>query len=84
MQHRKLVRVHTRATRPEAELAKGEFEAAGIPSMIQSDSVGGMRDHLARSGQGFRILVREQDEATAREVLTTPADEFLDGDESRR
>ena len=69
MHHPDLVLVHTYADRPDAELAKGALEAAGIPAMIQSDSVGGMRDHLAWSGAGFRILVREEDESQAREVL---------------
>ena len=31
-----------------------------------------MRDHLAWSGLGFKILVREEDAATAREMLHPP------------
>ena len=31
-----------------------------------------MRDHLAWSGFGFRVLVREEDAAAAREVLYPP------------
>ena len=31
-----------------------------------------MRDHLAWSGFGFKVLVREEDAATAREVLHPP------------
>ena len=37
--------------------------------MIQADRAGGMRDHLAWSGFGFRVLVREEDVAAARNVL---------------
>lgn len=37
--------------------------------MIQSDRAGGMRDHLAWSGLGFKVLVREEDVADARDVL---------------
>jgi len=68
--------------RLEAELAKGALEAAGIHSMIQADSVGGMREHLAWSGAGFRILVREEDASAAREALkpTTEGNESADTD----
>jgi hypothetical protein len=74
MQHPKLVVVESYASRPEAELAKGALEAAGIQVMIQSDSVGGMREHLAWSGAGFKILVREEDATDARELLAPPAE----------
>jgi len=70
MQDSKLVVVQSYASRPEAELAKGALEAAGIQSMIQSDTVGGMREHLAWSGAGFRILVREEDATAACDVLS--------------
>jgi hypothetical protein len=61
MQHPNLVVVQSYASHPEADLTKGALEAGGIPAMIQSDSVGGMREHLAWSGAGFKILVREGD-----------------------
>jgi Putative prokaryotic signal transducing protein len=73
MHDSKLVVVQSYGSRPEAELAKGALEAAGIPSMIQSDTVGGMREHLAWSGAGFRILVREEDATAARDVLSPTA-----------
>jgi hypothetical protein len=53
----------------EANLAKGALESAGIDSMIQADTAGGMRVHLAWSGAGFKLLVRAEDAAAAREVL---------------
>ena len=56
-------------TRPDAEIAKGALEAAGIEALIQGDTVGGMREHLAWSGAGFRLLVRKPDEAAARKIL---------------
>ncbi|HYA63957.1 MAG TPA: DUF2007 domain-containing protein [Candidatus Sulfotelmatobacter sp.] len=74
MQHAKLVVVQSYGSRPEADLAKGALEDAGIPAMIQADTAGGMREHLAWSGEGFRILVREEDAAEARDVLTPPTD----------
>ena len=82
MQDIHLVVVQSFASRPGAELAKGALEAAGIPAMIQSDSVGGMREHLAWSGAGFKILVREEDATEARDVLTPLSEtgEALDDD----
>ena len=70
MDHAKLVIVQSFGSRAEAELARGALENAGIPAMIQGDAVGGMREHLAWSGSGFQILVREEDAMAAREVLT--------------
>lgn len=75
MQHPKLVVVRAYGNRPEADLAKGVLEASGIQAMIQADRAGGMREHLAWSGAGFRILVREEDVTAARDVLTSPAEE---------
>jgi hypothetical protein len=77
-----LVVVQSYASRPEAELTKGALEAAGIPAMVQSDSVVGMREHLAWSGAGFKILVREEDVTDACEVLTprSESDATLDDD----
>jgi hypothetical protein len=73
VQEPKLIVVESFGTRLEAGLAKSALVEAGIDAMIQSDTVGGMREHLAWSGAGFRILVREDDAAAAREVLTSPA-----------
>jgi len=53
----------------EADLAKGALESAGIDAMIQADSAGGMRPHLAWASGGFKVLVREEDAAAARELL---------------
>jgi len=73
MDHSKLIVVQEYGSLPEADLAKTELESAGIPAMIQGDTAGGMREHLAWSGAGFKIFVREEDVADARSVLTTPA-----------
>lgn len=74
-----LVVVLSCSSRFEAELAKGALEEAGIEAIIQADTAGGMREHLAWSGAGFKILVREDDAAVARGVLTSPAE----GNDSR-
>ncbi len=73
MDHTKLVVVQSCATRIAADLAKGALESTDIQAMIQGDTAGGMREHLAWTGAGFKILVREEDATDAREVLTPPA-----------
>jgi hypothetical protein len=72
MQNGALVLVQAFGSEVEAALAKSMLESAGIDAMIQADRAGGMRDHLAWSGFGFKVLVREEDAATAREVLHPP------------
>jgi len=70
MDHSKLVVVQSYGLRSEAELAKGMLEDAGIQAMIQADTAGGMREHLAWSGAGFKVLVLENDADAARDLLT--------------
>jgi hypothetical protein len=61
--------VHSFASWPEADLAKSALEAAGIEAIIQADSAGGMRPHIAWSSSGFKVIVRQEDADDAREVL---------------
>ena len=72
MDYANLVVVHECGSEIEADLAKGALQAAGIESMIQADTAGRQRDHLAWSGAGFKLLVRKQDAVDAREVLDAP------------
>jgi hypothetical protein len=74
MQQVKIVVVRSYGSRAEADLAKGALEDAGIQAMIQADTAGGMREHLAWSGAGFPILVREEDLTVGLDVLTPPAE----------
>ena len=55
--------------REEAEVAKGALESAGIDAMTQADTAGRMREHLAWSGAGFQVWVREEDLEDARKLL---------------
>jgi len=64
-----LVIVRVFSTGLEAEVAKSALEAAGIVAIVQADTAGGMRPHIAWAGSGFRILVREEDASAARDVL---------------
>ena len=66
--------VHAYGTQAEADIAKSVLAGAGLEAMIQADSVGGMRAHVAWSGAGFKLLVREEDVMDARELLE-PAEE---------
>ena len=74
MDHSKLVVVRSYGNRPEADLARGMLEDAGIQAIIQADTAGGMREHLAWTGAGFKILVRDEDATLARDVLTPIAE----------
>jgi len=67
-----LVVVQSYGTEGEAEVAKGVLETSGIDAMIQADTAGRMREHLAWSGLGHRVLVREEDAAAARSLLGLP------------
>jgi hypothetical protein len=75
MDHTKLVVVQSYGSRPEADLAKGALEDAGIQAMVQADTAGGMREHLAWSGAGFKILVREEDAIAAKGFLSSPVED---------
>lgn len=75
-----LVVVHAFANGSEADIAKSALDAAGIDSMIQADSAGGMRPHLAWASGGFKVLVRAEDVAAAREVLSPPDEAALEPD----
>ena len=72
-----LVVVQCYGTEGEAEVAKGVLESSGIDAMIQADTAGRMREHLAWSGLGHRVLVREEDAAVARSLLALPQNDEL-------
>jgi hypothetical protein len=73
-----LVVVQSYGTEGAAAVARGVLESSGIDAMIQADTAGRMREHLAWSGLGHRILVRKEDAATARSLLAVPEDrEFV-------
>ncbi len=69
MEDANLVVVHAFATEAQADMAKSALESAGIDSMIQADSAGGMRPHIAWATGGYKVLVREEDAEDAREAL---------------
>jgi hypothetical protein len=54
--------------RVEAELARGALDAAGIFAIIAADDAGEQNPGLDFS-RGVSVMVREEDAATARNVL---------------
>jgi hypothetical protein len=75
MRHGNLVVIQSFGTRAEADIARGILESSGFEALIQADTAGGMRQHLAWSGLGFRVLVCEEDVTAApRDVLKPPSD----------
>jgi hypothetical protein len=75
MPHSNPVAVKAFAMQIDADLAKNILESAGIDAMIQADRAGGMRDHLAWSGFGFKVLVRDEDASAAREFLDSASEQ---------
>ena len=73
-----LVVIQSYATENEAEVARGVLESSGIGAMIQADTAGRMREHLAWSGLGHRVLVREEDAVAARSLLALPQNDDLE------
>lgn len=78
MSQGKLVVVRSYGSESEAYVAKGVLESSGIDAMIQADTAGRMRDHLAWSGLGHRVLVREENAAAARSILCLPQSDELE------
>ena len=73
MRESRLVLVQAFGNQWEADLAKSALEAAGIDATIQAHSVGGNRSDVAFHTGGYKVLVREEDAAAARDVLEPPA-----------
>jgi hypothetical protein len=69
MRNTDLTVVRSFASQPEADLAKSALEAAGIEAIIQADTAGGMRPHVAWSSSGFKVIVRQEDADDARALL---------------
>ncbi len=70
MDYANLVVVHECGSESEAVFAKGALQAAGIDAMIDSETAG--HYHLSWASASFKLLVREEDAADAREVLDAP------------
>lgn len=60
-----LIAVATFRSAPDAQIAKGVLDDAGIESMIRADNVGGMYPAVG----GVDLLVRREDLSTAHETL---------------
>ncbi len=62
-----LVVVATFRSTPDAQIAKGVLDEAGIASMIRADNAGGMYPALS----GAELLVRAEDVQEANEALNS-------------
>jgi hypothetical protein len=78
MEHGELVVVRTFGSRPEVDVAKSALRSAGIDAIIEADTAGRMREHLAWSGLGFRLLVRAGDAEAARDFLKAADETSVD------
>lgn len=58
----------------EAQVIRSKLEAAGIHAIFQNDALGTLGFVMDGLGE-FRILVAEQDEHAAREVIAATSDE---------
>ena len=63
-----LVTVQTFGYRHVAELAKSALEANGIFAVVFADD-GGRQEITLQFAQGTKLMVKPEDEATARELL---------------
>jgi hypothetical protein len=81
MEHGELIVVKTFGSRPEVDVAKSALASAGIDAIIEADTAGRMREHLAWSGIGFRLLVRADDAEAARDFLTAANEASMDEDD---
>jgi len=64
-----LVKLEVYNSEIDADLARARLEGAGIQAVILSDDCGGMNPALTYV-RGLRLMVRAEDEATARDVLS--------------
>lgn len=75
-----IVVLRTFASEHEAHLAATILEANGIPAQVFADTAGGAYPSIALVFP-VRLLVREEDADTAREILDTPVDVAPDDDQ---
>ena len=57
----------------EAEIARGELEASGIPAVVMKDDAGGMYPFL-QGASGVRLMVTPDDAERAAEILESGSD----------
>ena len=65
--------LETFSNRIEAEMAAGLLESEGIEAMVRADDAGGAYPML-QFVRGVRLMVAQEDEARAREILAAMAE----------
>lgn len=69
MDHRNLVVLNVYSSDVEANIAKGVLETNGIPAIIDNEIFSSVLPVTFNSVGGLRLLVRQQDEILARQLL---------------
>jgi hypothetical protein len=67
------VPVAVAASRIQAELIAGMLRSNGVRAVVSADDAGGLEPQL--QFQGVRVLVARSDEASARELIASAADD---------
>jgi hypothetical protein len=67
-----MIQIGTYPTRSDAEIAQTALDAAGIPSVVESDDAGGA--YPFSFAGGVRLLVDDKDAEAASAVLQGPPD----------
>ena len=70
----KLVTVFT-GTTWQAELIKGMLDTNGIPCAIMDETIGAITSSYAGFGKGVLVVVNEEDEAKALELIKNSEEE---------
>ena len=65
--------LETFSNRIEAEMAAGLLESEGIEAMVRADDAGGAYPML-QFVRGVRLMVAQEDEARAKEILAAMAE----------
>lgn len=79
---RNLVTIERYRDLPEADLARGLQESAGMPTWIQDDNLVRMDWFYSNAVGGIRLQVEPQNAETAREILAQPSPPEIDFDGS--
>lgn len=82
LEKRNLVLLRRFRDLPEALLAKGKLESAGVPVFLADDNMVRMDWFISNLLGGVKVLVDGEDFAEAARLLDEPAPELLESDET--
>ena len=82
VEHRELVTIRDFRDLPEALLAKGRLDAAGIECYLADDNMVRMQWFISNGLGGIKLLVRKEDTEEALAVLSEPVPEAFERERS--